>query len=266
MFFNARSLVNKLINLQSLVYSSIPGIVTITETWLNKDIFSNKILPHDYCIYRKDRLSRGGGVLIAVHNSIHLKLLTLTEMELVVIQLLDLNLFVCVVYVPPSIDLSHFKNILIFLESIAKTNSILIMGDFNLPDINWSTLTSSAVHSDCFCEFVFDCNLTQLVDGSTHCKGNCLDLILSNTPDSVGSISISPHSLIQSDHYLLSFTLSVRNHSSIKRKQFAKYVPDLSKLNYTNMLSICLMWTFQTVYYQLMLILSGVVSAHVFLK
>ena len=95
--------------------------------------------------------------------------------------------------------------------------------------------TSSAVHSDCFCEFVFDCNLTQLVDGSTHCKGNCLDLILSNTPDSVGSISISPHSLIQSDHYLLSLTLSVRNHSSIKPKQFARYVPDLFKLNYTNM-------------------------------
>ena len=116
-----------------------------------------------------------------------------------------------------------------------KTNSILIVGDFNIPDINWSTLTSSAVHSDCFCEFVFDCNLTQLVDGSTHCKGNCLDLILSNTPDSVGPISISPHSLIQSDHYLLTFTLSVRNHSSIEPKQFARYVPDLSKLNYTNM-------------------------------
>ena len=33
-----------------------------------------------------------------------------------------------------------------------KTNSILIVGDFNLPDINWPTLTSSAVHSDCSCE------------------------------------------------------------------------------------------------------------------
>ena len=169
--------------------------------------------------------------MIAVHNSILSRIIDYpTEMELVAIQLLDLNLFVCVVYVPPSIDLSLF-----FLESIVKTNSILIVGDFNLPDINWPTLTSSAVHSDCFCEFVFDCNLTQLVDGSTHCKGNCLDLILSNTPDSVGPISISPHSLIQSDHYLLSFTLSVRNHSSIKPKQFARYVPDLSKLNYTNM-------------------------------
>ena len=111
MFFNARILVNKLINLQSLVYSSIPGIVAITETWLNKDIFSNEILPHDYCIYHKDRLSRGGGVLIAVHNSIPSRIIdSLTEMELVAIQLLDLNLFVCVVYVPPSIDLSHFKN------------------------------------------------------------------------------------------------------------------------------------------------------------
>ena len=73
-------------------------------------------------------------------------------MELVAIQSLDLNLFVCVVYVLPSIDLSHFKNILIFLESLVKTNSILIVDDFNLPDINWPTLTSSAVHSDCSCE------------------------------------------------------------------------------------------------------------------
>ena len=238
MLFNARSLGNKLINLQSLVYSSNPGIVAITETWLNKDIFSNEILPHDYCIYRKDRSTRGGGVLIAVHNSIPSRIIdSPTEMELVAILLLNLNLFVCVVYVPPSIGLSLFKNILCFLESLAITNSILIMGDFNLPDINWSTLTSSSssVHSDYFCEFVFDCNLTQLVDGPTHCKGNCLDLILSNTPDSVGPITISPHSLIQSDHYLLSFTLSVRNHSSIKSEEVTRYVLDLSKLNYTDM-------------------------------
>ena len=238
MLFNARSLGNKLINLQSLIYSSNPGIVAITETWLNKDIFSNEILPHDYCIYRKDRSTRGSGVLIAVHNSIPSRIIdSPTEMELVTILLLNLNLFVCVVYVPPSIDLSLFKNILCFLESLAITNSILIMGDFNLPDINWSTLTSSSssVHSDYFCEFVFDCYLTQLVDGPTHCKGNCLDLILSNTPDSVGPISISSHSLIQSDHYLLSFTLSVRNHSSIKSEEVTRYVLDLSKLNYTDM-------------------------------
>ncbi len=61
--FNARSLNNKFLHLQSLIYSSPPGIFAITETWLTNQILDAEVLPHEYSVYRKDRCSRGGGVL-----------------------------------------------------------------------------------------------------------------------------------------------------------------------------------------------------------
>ncbi len=45
--------------------------------------------------------------------------------------------------------------------------------------------------------FVILCltNLTQLVEEPTHIMGNCLDLILTNTPDNIGPIHITQESL-----------------------------------------------------------------------
>ena len=68
--WNARSLMNKLNEFQSVVYNKNQDIICITKTWLNNTIFSNEILPTSYTVYRNDRVSRGGGVLIAIKNSI----------------------------------------------------------------------------------------------------------------------------------------------------------------------------------------------------
>ena len=42
----------------------------VTETWLSDFIFDHEILPCGYSLYRKDKSSRGGGVLIAVSDLI----------------------------------------------------------------------------------------------------------------------------------------------------------------------------------------------------
>lgn len=54
----------------SFVFSSGYSLFCCTETWLTEAIFDNEIIACGHCIYRKDRLSRGGGVLIAVNESI----------------------------------------------------------------------------------------------------------------------------------------------------------------------------------------------------
>ena len=69
-YFNVRSLVNKVSKFQSLIYSFNYDIVFVTETWLTDFIFDQEILPTNYCIFRKDRHSRGGGVMIAVRDTI----------------------------------------------------------------------------------------------------------------------------------------------------------------------------------------------------
>ena len=60
----------KLNKFQSFIYSNSYEIVCITETWLSDAVFDNEIIPKNYSIYRKDRKSLGGGVLVAISDSI----------------------------------------------------------------------------------------------------------------------------------------------------------------------------------------------------
>ena len=68
--WNLCSLSNKLSNFQSFVYSSLFKLIAITETWLTDSIYNNELLPSGFDVYCKDRNNRGGGVLLAVHQSI----------------------------------------------------------------------------------------------------------------------------------------------------------------------------------------------------
>lgn len=229
-----RSLVNKLVNFQSFIYSSLPDIIGVTETWLNDSIMNNEILPYDYSIYRKDRGqgTRGGGVLLAIHNSIPTKLIASpSNLELIAVELIQMKCTVCTVYLPPNVDLDIFTNTLSFLIQLARECNILIIGDFNRPDINWSLLSGSTIMSNLFCDFVFDCDLTQLVTVPTHNRGNCIDLVLSSTPEAVGLLSVSPNALLCSDHYLISFQFSANARPTTPVAK-CRYVLDYSKLDY----------------------------------
>lgn len=73
LLFNARSVRNKGLDLATSIASSTPpDILALTETWL-KEHDSDAILglPDDYLIFRKDRPSRGGGILTAVKANLH---------------------------------------------------------------------------------------------------------------------------------------------------------------------------------------------------
>jgi len=72
---------NKFDQFQSLVYTKNFDIICVTETWLNNTVFNNEILPTSYTIYRKDRANRGGGVLIAINNSIPSQLCHISGMS-----------------------------------------------------------------------------------------------------------------------------------------------------------------------------------------
>ena len=102
--FNSRSLVNKLSDFQSLVYSSSFSTICVTETWLSDYIFNYKILPCNYTMYRKDRNSRGGGVLIAIDNSIPSCCIhSPADLELVCVQVgMSHPFYLCTIYTPPS--------------------------------------------------------------------------------------------------------------------------------------------------------------------
>ena len=59
-----------------------------------------------------------------------------------------------------------------------------------------------------FCDFIFNFNLSQLIDKPNHTIGNILDLILTNTNHRIKNINSSPRNILNSDHYVIDFSLS----------------------------------------------------------
>ena len=56
-----------MVQFQHAVYTTLPSLIAVTETWLNSQIGDSEILPKGYNIFRLDRTNgkRGGGILFA---------------------------------------------------------------------------------------------------------------------------------------------------------------------------------------------------------
>ena len=205
--WNARSLVNKLDFCQSLIYSKSYDIICITETWLHDQILNNEILPTNYMIYRRDRESCGGGVLIAVINAIPSKLISIQLLTETISIELDLSpkLLVTCLYIPPNCSDSYQQEVLNCLSSLNTDSNTILLGDFNTPDINWSTLNATSPFSHSICNLTHSANYIQLISNPTHKHGNILDLILTNAPHRIQNLHVDDTLCSQySDHFLIS--------------------------------------------------------------
>lgn len=94
-------------------------------------------------------LKRGGGVLIAVRNTysseiIDVNLLDNIEFIAVLIKSLNGNLFVTCSYVPPASEVELYVSHVNAIERIVSfshnNDSLVVLGDFNLPFISWFSL------------------------------------------------------------------------------------------------------------------------------
>lgn len=129
-----------------------------TESNLDKEIADSELGLTQFNIYRKDRslvssmkLS-GGGVMIAVDSRIMSYLISTTveDIECIFVALSydhgDITI-IGAVYIPPQQPQSVYKKFCDAVEEaylkVPKCKSICLLGDFNLPDVDWSTSESS---------------------------------------------------------------------------------------------------------------------------
>ena len=74
-YFNARSIVNKLPELELLVKGENIDVLGISETWLFDDVSDGEISFNGYSLFRCDRndpvKTRGGGVLLYIRNELN---------------------------------------------------------------------------------------------------------------------------------------------------------------------------------------------------
>ena len=235
---NTRSLVNKMDLFQNYVYSNSPDIIAVTETWLSDKIFDNEILPKNYTIIRKDRKTRGGGLLLAIKFSKSYQVLhSPTNLELLSISIgSTIPTVYCLVYIPPDSSNEYYQEFLNYIDTLKDlTGHLVLLGDFNLVDVNWDSLCGQSPFSSDFCDAVFALNLTQMIDDPTHIAGNTLDLVLTNVPDNILNVRVhSEQPLpIPSDHYVI--TLDFCSSSNNDCDHRATPILNYSKGNYEDL-------------------------------
>lgn len=197
--------------------------MAITESWLKSYIKDAQIAIENYNAYRADRPNRtGGGCLLYVHKSLGVSAeFSYSDKfnSLLLCSINSMNALVAVIYRPPDSTAETFKNLLSKLqqkiEELTKderTPDIYILGDFNLPGIDWDyhtisagqTIESQRACNDLF-EFMDNNFLTQMIKLPTR-KDNTLDLVLTNKPQDIIETNVSDTQL--SDHKLVELLLS----------------------------------------------------------
>ena len=119
-------------------------IVAVTETFLDDTILSSQFCPKHYICFRKDRDRHGGGVLILIKSSIPAVRRSEFEShcEIIWIQLStsDGPLLFGVFYRPPNSGISALSELNTAISSIPGNLRLVLCGDFNVPDIDWSLI------------------------------------------------------------------------------------------------------------------------------
>lgn len=185
------------------------NVLVFTETWLNDTFNNEEILDSNWTVFRNDRdysstgLSRGGGVLIASHNSLSSELIDTPTHKLFDLRIIrvssgnNLCMYIGVIYIPPGSSESTYNELCETLSSFNSTlkeeDKVVIFGDFNRPNISFVTDEND--------NYLLPVNLSNAIDftllstfyGSDmqqvssvqNQNGRWLDLIFTNSYDEV---------------------------------------------------------------------------------
>lgn len=149
---NVRGLRTKLIDFREAVLLNDYDIILITESWTLDGINNKEFIGDRYTVYRHDRSllssnkTRGGGVFIAVKHQFPSQVL-LSDFNHIEETAMKVHcdretVIVGVVYISPGYCLQYYTDHVSSLENITSNNpdtSILIGGDYNLPNIIWQS-------------------------------------------------------------------------------------------------------------------------------
>ena len=236
---NCRSVVDKKLELKHLTDQTKPDIIAGTESWLNETHYNNEIFDTEtYSIFRKDRKNRkGGGVFLAIKHCLNPVSQPDIDSESEIIWAkIDLpgmkSTLVGSFYKPNENDPDSLQGLRDSLSKIPRSSNIWLLGDFNLPQIDWDTeqIKSNCSHTsvyESFLNITHDFGLEQVVKIPTR-ENNTLDLFLLNQPSLVHSTKTLPP-LGQGDHDIVHHELKI---SPGRRKQKQRHIKLYKKTNW----------------------------------
>ena len=203
--------------LEQIVEENQVDIVAITESWLSESTPLGLVSLRGFKLIQKSRDQRiGGGVILYINDDFDiLEHEDLSSEDNIWCSLKTGNesLLVGLVYRAPSSSPENNSKI---NDSIRKASrksgkSLLILGDFNFPQIDWERRTSAGTEPTRFLDTVDECYLIQHVNFDTREGGNdessLLDLVITKDYDverltKIAPLGLSDHSCIMFDYIL----------------------------------------------------------------
>jgi len=125
------------------------------------------------------------------------------------------NLIVGVYYRPPDQEKEVNEAFYRQLKAASQSEVLVLMGDFNHPDISWEDHTARHMQSRRFLQSIDDNFLMQTVEESTR-RGALLDLVLTNIERLVEDVKVGG-SLGSSDHEMVKFRILCGGSRAISR-------------------------------------------------
>ena len=213
MTLNAQSLQYKMSELEKRAKLSKPYIISITESWGKDNIDDIVYNLDDYNMYRNDRIGRAGsGTLLYIRKNLGQRkckamatLMNGQEYDSSVWVWVNISkgkkILVGSIYRSPNSSADNNKLLLAMLDhanDIAGENRLLILGDFNVPNIDWierETLPGARIIERHFFESITDNFLHQHVTVPTRYRGtqsSTLDLIFTKEEDDLKNVEALP--------------------------------------------------------------------------
>ena len=192
----------------------IPAIA-VCETWLKPHISNAQITIPNYQIIRADRKKRDrGGALLYIHDDLPVSNEVTYDDHYCQAAMCTINtsntVIVCV-YRPPNTPEEDTRKVLNFINTYIESASvkhhmdIIVVGDINLPCIQWNDLTvkndGHARSAQALLSFMADNMLSQYVSEPTR-NNNILDLFLTNNCNL--PLHVSCERTKMSDHNIVS--------------------------------------------------------------
>jgi len=215
-------------------------IILFTESWLGHSIDDSQLVQNFPCnIVRADRSAKkGGGVCAFLAKTISFLRIDIPKnknFDICAFDIIDSHIInkhrIILVYRAPSL-LNHKYNFELIEQlsiPISVDHKFTIIGDINLPKLNWNTKLPypNQTHiKKAYLEFTSQLHLTQMIDFPTR-GNNLLDVILTESPHAIKNIKKLPsfsQNNSSSDHSSFEFSL-----------YFTKDIhPNITKLDYKN--------------------------------
>lgn len=235
--------------LRELAEKEEVSLVALTESHLNEDIDSAEVTMQGYHLYRIDRKLgiKKGGVVVYVRKDLARfcsRMIGGAEgvVEHLILYFEPIN-FVFVTIYRPECQSHEFTSTLAkieqFLEDCGSPQpNVMIVGDFNFPQVNWNTLqvkgksksASMSVQAQSLLEFTEKFCMEQAIKIPTR-MNNILDLVFINNEELILDYSVEPTSLSDHDMIRLAMPAPV-NGTGISQPQVTRSDVYFEKLNF----------------------------------